>query len=228
MSLLIDRREVLRWMGRASAGAAALHLVGACGGDAGGDGDLALDAPPAPPLDGGGCRATTADVLGPYHRDGAPARMMIASATEPGERLVLDGVVVADDCTTPLVGAMLDVWQADRDGTYYEPDAAGSEPFRLRGKLAAAADGTWAVDTIRPGNYQQGPGLWRPAHVHVIVSHPGYRSVTTQLYFAGDPYLPPNDSCTTCGSDDPDRILALTPGIAGGWHGEIRIVLQRA
>ena len=34
----------------------------------------------------------------------------------------------------------------------------------------------------------------------------------TQIYFAGDPYLAPNDSCTTCGSDDPARIIALIPG----------------
>ncbi|MBE7452343.1 MAG: hypothetical protein HS111_26705 [Kofleriaceae bacterium] len=224
----LDRRALLRLLGRASAGAAGLALFGACGDGGGGlevDGGGPLDATVLP--DGAICRATTADVLGPYHRSGAPSRTMIAAATEAGDRLALDGVVLADDCTTPLVGAVLDVWQADAAGAYHEPDAAGG-PYRLRGKVAAAADGTWMVDTIRPGNYQTGPGAWRPAHVHLIVSHPGYRTVTTQLYFAGDPYLPPNDSCTTCGSDDPARIIPLTARPGGGLAGELRIVLARA
>ncbi len=218
----LDRRALLRLLGGASAGAAGLALFGACGDGGGPGGDL--DARIL--SDGAVCRATTADVLGPYHRAGAPSRMMIAAATEAGDRLALDGVVLADDCATPLVGAMLDVWQADASGAYHEPTAAGG-PYRLRGKLATAADGTWMLDTVRPGNYQTGPGAWRPAHVHVIVSHPGYRTVTTQLYFAGDPYLPPNDSCTSCGSDDPARIIALTPRAGGGLAGALRVVLAR-
>ena len=30
---------------------------------------------------------------------------------------------------------------------------------------------------------------WRPAHIHFIVSAPGYRPVTTMLFVDGDPYL---------------------------------------
>ena len=152
--------------------------------------------------------------------------MMIADLTEPGQRLQLDGVVLGSDCTTPLAGVVLDIWQADASGAYHEPDAAGG-PFRLRGKLTSAADGTWSLATIRPGNYENGPNAWRPAHLHVTVTHPGYRPLTTQIYFAGDPYLPPNDSCTTCASDDPARILALTAGKVG-MIGELPIILARA
>jgi protocatechuate 3,4-dioxygenase beta subunit len=228
----MDRRAWLRWMGRASAG---LAVLGACGGDGGGDGadaaglvDAAGDPLDARVLaDGGVCSATTGDLLGPYYREGAPSRMTIAELSEPGERLQLDGVVLADDCTTPLAGAMIDVWQADSTGNYHEPTEAGG-PFRLRGKLVTAADGTWELRTVRPGNYQNGgPTLWRPAHVHFIVSAPGYRPVTTQIYFAGDPYLPPNDSCSTCRSDDPARIVSLTAGKVG-MIGELPIILARA
>lgn len=227
---LLHRRELLRWIGRASAGVVAVRVGAACGHGSTVAGPLDAAALDAAALDDAGeaCRVSTGDVLGPYHRPGAPSRMAIASATEPGERLRLDGVVLADDCTTVLAGAGLDVWQADAAGGYHEPAAAGSEPYRLRGKLAAAADGTWALDTIRPGNYRLDASSWRPAHVHVTVTHPGYRPLTTQLYFAGDRYLPPNDGCTTCGSDDPARILPLVPGFAGGWRGEWRVILQRA
>jgi catechol 1,2-dioxygenase len=223
----LDRRTWLRMAGRATAGIA---LLGACGGGGDGDDDPLIDAPPPTDAvvlpDGNLCTATTGDVLGPFYREGAPSRMMIADLTEPGERLQLDGIVLADDCTSALAGVTIDVWQADATGAYHEPTAAGG-PYRLRGKLTTAADGTWSLSTIKPGNYENGPGLWRPAHLHFIISAPGFRSVTTQIYFAGDRFLPPNDSCTSCNSDDPARVVALTAGKAG-MIGELPLILARA
>lgn len=220
---LLDRRTLLRWIGRTSVGVAGLSFLGACG-----DSDSAAgpDAGPGPGIDGDGgtCSPTTSDVLGPYYRAGAPSRMTIASRTEPGERLWLEGVVVGPDCA-PLAGATLDIWQADKDGTYYEPNTG--EPFRLRGKLESASDGTWQLDTIRPGNYMLSATAWRPAHIHFTVSHPSFRSVTTQIYFDGDPFLPPNDGCTRCGSDDPARIVPLVAG-ATGLRGQLQLALARA
>ncbi len=170
------------------------------------------------------CTPTSTDVLGPFYRPGAPSRMTIAAVAEPGDRLVFDGVVVGPDCA-PLAGAMLDVWQADKDGRYYEPN--GAEPFRLRGRFQAGADGTWQLHTIRPGNYMLDATLWRPAHLHVTVTHPEYRTLTTQLYFEDDPFLPPNDGCTSCGSDDPARILRLDAG-RDGLRTAVELVLARA
>lgn len=219
---LLDRRSFLARMGRWSATAAGLAVVG-CGDP----GDVAtLDGGLDGDVDGRGCAPTRGDVLGPFHRPGAPSRMMIASATEPGDRLALGGQLLSDDCVTPLVGATLDVWQADASGAYHEPTAG--EPFRLRGQVTTAGDGTWMIDTVRPGNYQTAPGAWRPAHIHVIVSASGHRTLTTQLYFAGDRFLPPNDSCAGCGSDDPARIVALTTGSGGALRGELQMILARA
>ena len=218
----MNRRQLLAALGRATVGVTGLYVLGGCGSE--GDGPTPLDAGAA--SDAGLCRPTTRDVLGPFHREGAPSRAAIASASEAGTRIALGGIVLGDDCSTPLVGAALDIWQADASGLYHEPTEPG-EPFRLRGQVASAADGTWAIDTIRPGNYRNGPG-WRPAHLHFIVSAPGHRTLTTQLYFADDPYLPPNDSCTGCGSDDPARIIPLSAGGGGGLVGDFRIVLARA
>jgi catechol 1,2-dioxygenase len=217
----LDRRELLRWIGRTSAGLAGMSLLGGCADDA--PGDLDLDAA-LPGADAAACPATTSDVLGPYYLPGAPSRMTIASPTEPGERLHLEGILTGPDCA-PLAGALLDVWQSDKDGTYYQ--AAGTEPFRLRGTLMTAADGTWQLDTIRPGNYMLGAASWRPAHIHFTVSQPGFRTLTTQIYFAGDPFLPPNDGCTNCGSDDPARIVPLSAG-GTGLQGSLEIALARA
>jgi catechol 1,2-dioxygenase len=53
---------------------------------------------------------------------------------------------------------------------------------------------------------------FRPAHIHIKVSYPGFETLTTQLYFEGDPYLWPNDACGPgCRSNDPKRIIDLHP-----------------
>lgn len=211
----VSRRAFLRY---ATAGGAVTALA-ACGGP---DGSLALDAAiDGSPGDGPACRPTTADVLGPFHLPGAPHRMVLADAGEPGERLALDGSVTDASCA-PIAGALLDVWQADRTGAYH---GGAADQFRLRGQVMTDASGGFRIETIRPGNYQQAPGLWRPAHLHFTISHPSHRAVSTQLYFAGDPYLPPNDSCTQCTSEDPDRVIALAGSAAAGWTGVVRFVL---
>jgi protocatechuate 3,4-dioxygenase beta subunit len=216
--MIVSRRAFLRY---ATAGGAATAMAAACGGtDAEGD----LDAAPSDGIDpdATACRATTADVLGPFHQPGAPLRMVLADANEPGERLVVTGSVVDTACA-PIAGVLLDVWQADRDGAYH---GGTVDQYRLRGRMTTGAGGGFRIETIRPGNYQQAAGLWRPAHLHFTISHQTHRPVTTQVYFAGDPYLPPNDSCTTCTSDDPDRVMALTGSAAAGWAGDLRFVLR--
>jgi catechol 1,2-dioxygenase len=151
------------------------------------------------------CSATGSDIRGPFYIAGAPRRPMLAGPQEKGERIRIQGSVFAADCTTPLAGALLDIWHADADGNYHD----AKEQYRLRGQILTDARGRYEFETIRPGNYRQEEG-WRPAHIHLTVSAPAHQSVTTQLYFRGDPYLAPHDSCgDECHSDDPHRIIAL-------------------
>lgn len=170
---------------------------------------------------GAACKPTTSDVQGPYYQEGAPKRTKIAADEEPGERLSIAGTVLGPDCK-PLSGALVDVWQADKDGTYHGPDAE----YRLRGQVLTDKDGYYEFETIMPGAYALSGGF-RPAHIHFTVSRPGYAPLTTQLYFQGDPFLPPNDACGSgCNSDEPDRVIALdtqTPR-----RGVFDIVLSRA
>lgn len=146
------------------------------------------------------CTATTPDALGPYYIAGAPAVVDLAGG-EPGKAIAISGLVLDTRCE-PIANAQVEIWQADDDGDYHDD--------KLRATIACNAAGAYAFTSIMPGRYLQATGL-RPAHLHYRVSAPGYRTIVTQIYFQGDPYLQPNDSCTTCGSDDPARILALTP-----------------
>jgi len=170
------------------------------------------------------CTPTRPDAQGPFFAPGAPSRTWIATADEPGDELSIHGTVVGEDCVTPIAGALLDVWQADAAGNYHE---AGTE-FRLRGQMLTSGTGSYGFTTIKPGSYQTSPGAWRPAHIHFTVSKPGFAPVTTQLYFEGDQFLPPNDSCTGCGSDDRDRVIPLMLGEGGVLLGEFKIILRRA
>jgi len=134
------------------------------------------------------CLETEDNILGPYWLDGAPARSDLTEPGLAGTRLQITGRVLglgAAACT-PLAGALLDVWQSDDRGDT-PADYSDGTTWRLRGRLYTAADGSYDLRTIVPGRYLNGDEL-RPAHIHVRVSAPGHRLLTTQLYFAGDPY----------------------------------------
>jgi protocatechuate 3,4-dioxygenase beta subunit len=195
---------------------------GADTSDTGGGADAVADADAA---DSGSasCEATGSDVEGPFHVEGAPERTVLAGPEEPGNRLLIEGTVYGPDCGDGLAGVLLDVWHADADGNYH--DAA--DDYRLRGQMMTDADGRYSFETIIPGRYPLG-GSTRPAHIHFMVSKPGFAPLTTQLYFAGDPFLKPNDPCGSgCNSGDPTLIIDLADRTDGeGAQGVFDIILE--
>lgn len=226
-----SRRQFLQWIG-ASSGALALTGLGCGGGGesvgdvsgrADGGQDTGPDAPDAADTGAVTCEPTGSDVEGPFHVDGAPQRTVLADADEPGERLIVEGTVYGPDCSTAVAGAMLDIWHADAQGNYHDAD----QDYRLRGQTMTDAAGRFRIETIRPGNYPLGNSM-RPAHIHFTITKPGYAPLTTQLYFAGDPFLSPNDPCGQgCNSGDPTLIIDLDePAGAFDWHGIFDIVLE--
>ncbi|HEY0978724.1 MAG TPA: FlgD immunoglobulin-like domain containing protein [Flavobacteriales bacterium] len=142
----------------------------------------ALQAAEAPP-GGGECEPTTDDILGPYYLPGSPSTTQVASVDEPGQRLFLSGTVLANDCTTPIANAMIEVWQANEAAVY-----DSSPAFNLRGTMYSDDAGHYAFETILPGAYLNG-AQYRPKHIHYRVTRPGYPTLITQLYFEGDPYI---------------------------------------
>ena len=138
------------------------------------------------------CQRTTADGRGPLYVAGAPIRSSLCGPAEPGQRLVISGVVKTEECR-PLAGAILDLWQANDRGLY---STGASDGFNLRGKVQAGADGHYAFQTILPGAYGG-----RPRHIHLTVRHPNAAELTTQIYFQGD---------ERARNEDPARVLALS------------------
>jgi catechol 1,2-dioxygenase len=133
-----------------------------------------------------------------------------AAAARRGQRLLVSGTVYAADCTTPLAGATLQVWQTDADGVYGPGHGTGSLVCcYLQGTLRTDARGRYQFTTVKPGHYQ-GQADAPPAHIHVDVRHPDAGSLMTELLFEGDPSVLPGTQqghvarlTTVAGSDPP-------------------------
>ena len=139
---------------------------------------------------GASCTATQDNPSGPFYIPGAPFQSQLAPGNLPGDRLRISGRILAAGSCEPLAGAVVDVWHASAGGHYYGLEASRllkSEEFLLRGRIRTGADGRYSFDTILPGNYRVTETWVRPRHIHYTVSHPSRQSLTTQLYFEGDP-----------------------------------------
>lgn len=146
--------------------------------------------------------ATPATVLGPFHIDGSPELDFGGDMSDgvAGTPLYIHGVVRDLDGHS-VAGAVLDVWQADGDGTY-EAQLPDVDEARLRAKYATRADGSYCIRTIAPRGYSipmDGPvgelisrtaiSHFRPAHVHFLIDVNGYEPLITHLFQEGAEYL---------------------------------------
>ena len=142
-------------------------------------------------------------IEGPYYVPGAPEHAWDGTISmregEPGDPLLFTGQV-RDVDGGPLPGARVELWHADDLG-FYSQFAPGLPEWNLRGTFIANEEGRYAIQSRRPAPYQiptdgacgvlidaAGWHAWRPAHLHLKVSAPGYELITTQLYFPGDPH----------------------------------------
>ena len=104
-------------------------------------------------------------------------------ASRRGRPLVISGRVLAADCATPVAGATVHVWQTNGDGDYGPSQGGDLRCCYLQGTMTTDAGGRYQFQTVKPGRYGG------PAHIHFQVGDQHGREVTTELLFAGDPYL---------------------------------------
>lgn len=147
--------------------------------------------------------ATPGSCLGPFHAAGSP--WMDNPAQLKGNNLGTPVVLRGRVCNTDgqaLPEATLDFWQNAANGLYWQQDASQATD-NLRCQLRMDAEGRFTIHTLRGVPYRiplDGPvwndlvqpaglGGWRPAHFHLIVSAPGYRTLVTELFDEADAYL---------------------------------------
>lgn len=146
--------------------------------------------------------ATEGSVLGPFHTRGSPwvdnGSNLIKQ--NDGEAVLIQGRVTDID-GQPLANATIDFWQNADNGMYWQIDDSQPQD-NLRCQLRVQADGSFELATIRPRPYlvpTDGPvgellrvshrDAWRPAHFHIIVEAPGYRSLITEVFDEADPWV---------------------------------------
>ena len=145
--------------------------------------------------------ATESTVFGPFFVEGSPEVAQggdIANGA-PGQPCLVSGRVL-DTKGERIAKALVETWQADEEG-FYDVQKNLDGP-QNRGHLTTDAEGNYAFWAVKPVAYPipaDGPvgellraggrGPMRPAHIHFMVTAPGYARLITHVFAAGDEYL---------------------------------------
>jgi hydroxyquinol 1,2-dioxygenase len=147
--------------------------------------------------------ATENTVFGPFHVEDAPIRGMgdNISLDGKGESCLFEGKVL-NLHGHPVAGACVDVWSDNADG-FYDVQQPGIQPkWNNRGRFITGRDGAYAFRGIKPTSYpipddgpvgkmlaQMGRHPYRPAHMHFLITAPGFQRLVTHTFVGDDAYL---------------------------------------
>jgi len=171
------------------------------------------------------CYPSTPDYYGegPFYTENPPQMVdgQLATDGEPGTRMIISGRVTNLECTEFLEGTVIDVWHASDAGQY---DNTG---YNLRGQTTVNSQGFYLFETVHPGKYLNGSS-YRPSHINFKITPPGFDTLTTQLYFEGDPYIDTDAaaSITEGEFDATHRIISLNTNGDGIEEGTWDIVVD--
>ncbi|MEM9255247.1 MAG: protocatechuate 3,4-dioxygenase [Pseudomonadota bacterium] len=146
--------------------------------------------------------STPAQVEGPFYpldseseRDTDLTLIEGHAAPATGEQILVRGII-RNTQGGALPNATVELWQANSAGRYKHPADPNPAPldahFQGGGIMTTSAEGSYGFKTVKPGPYPLGPmgaSGWRCRHIHFKIACPGYRALTTQMYFEGDPLI---------------------------------------
>lgn len=128
----------------------------------------------------------------------------IANESVKGPRVKFEGRVV-DGNGAGVGDALIEIWQANSEGTYAHAEHARQKPleggFRGFGRIPTDAEGRFSFSTIKPGRVPGADGGLQAPHLVVAVFMRGLlKHLMTRIYF-------PDES----GANAEDPILKLVP-----------------
>lgn len=186
--------------------------------------------------------ATRNTIRGPFYRPDAPLYPSGASVSldGKGEPLSVSGYVTDLD-GQPVTGARVETWQANGEGRYENQEPDAQPDFNLRGTFRTDDRGRFHYKAVKPSGYDipvDGPvgqllgaigcPLSRPAHVQFLISKPGFQTLTTHVYDAGDPALH-EDAVFSVKEDLVGHFLRIGDEARGAsWHLEFTFVMAPA
>jgi protocatechuate 3,4-dioxygenase beta subunit len=152
------------------------------------------------------------------------SEISLAPGTEPGDKLLLHGVVLLKDGKTAAGNRILYFYHTNAAG-YYAPapgQTAGRINGHLRGWIKTDNEGRFTIHTIRPAPY---PGRSIPAHIHILVKEPGKtRYYLDEVWFDDDP-LVTKDLRARAEKRGGDLIIHLAKLKDGSWEATLPITL---
>lgn len=126
----------------------------------------------------------------------------LVTADASGERIRVEGTVFDGD-GKPVVDCMLEIWQADAQGRFSDPQDSRALPnstFKGFGRVGTDAKGSYAFDTIKPGSVPDPDGQPQAPHILLAVYGRGMLlHLYTRIYFDGE------------AANAADPILAIVP-----------------
>jgi catechol 1,2-dioxygenase len=163
----------------------------------------------------------------------------------PGDPIFVTGSVVNQN-GRPVADAEVDVWNTSGEGLYENQDPRQAD-MNLRGKFVTGDNGRFSFRTVKPAGYPipangpvgdllraQGRHNMRPAHIHFLVSKPGYKTQFSQVYSNDDPNLETDAQFGVTaalvghyGKHDTASEPAPDPSVTGTWYSlEHRFVIE--
>ena len=119
-----------------------------------------------------------------------------------GVRVRVEGRVFDGD-GKPVPDCMLEIWQADAQGRFADPQDKRAQPnssFRGFGRCGTDGDGGYAFDTIKPGQVADPDGKPQAPHLLLAIFARGMLLQNySRIYFGGEP------------ANATDPVLALVP-----------------
>jgi protocatechuate 3,4-dioxygenase alpha subunit len=113
----------------------------------------------------------------------------LVTADTSGERVRVEGRVFDGD-GQPMPDCMLEIWQADAQGRFSDPQdkrAAPNSSFKGFGRCGTDANGGYSFDTIKPGIVPDPDGKPQAPHIVLAVFARGMLlHLYTRIYFDGE------------------------------------------
>jgi protocatechuate 3,4-dioxygenase, beta subunit len=128
-------------------------------------------------------------VLKPLDKDADLTTIAGKTGRAEGKIVHLTGRVL-NQKGEPVVGAKIEIWQANTHGRYTHPTDPNTAPldpnFQGFAVLTTDKEGRYRFKTIKPGPYSVGPTVQRTPHIHFDVEGKANRLVT-QMFFPDEP-----------------------------------------
>ena len=170
---------------------------------------------------------TPSQTIGPYFGFALPSEsgpLVVPEGTEGAIRI--EGRIL-DGAGEPVPDALIETWQADRDGRFAHPDdprgAVEWKRFRGFGRCPADAQGRYSILTLKPGPVPGPDDTTQAPHISVSVFARGLLArLVTRIYF-GDEQERNAEDPVLRGLGEPERGTLIAAAVDGGYRFDIRL-----